>query len=55
MSTALPAPAPANALAAYDDRPFFARALDHGLKNGLIDSEKLDAMRTDCAKGVVHR
>lgn len=53
MSTALPVQAQAHALAAYDDRPFFARALDHGLKNGIIDSEKLDAMRTDGAKGVV--
>lgn len=41
------------ALASYDARPYFARALDHGLKNGLIDSEKLDAMRTEGAKGLV--
>jgi hypothetical protein len=41
------------ALATYDDRPFFARVLDHGLANGIIDSEKLDAMRTDGAKGIV--
>lgn len=52
MSQAAPAAAP-QALAAYDDRPYFARALDHGLKNGLIDSEKLEAMRTDGAKGIV--
>jgi hypothetical protein len=47
-----PAAAP-QAVAAYDDRPYFARVLDHGLKNGLIDSEKLDAMRTEGAKGIV--
>lgn len=47
------AAAPVQALATYDDRPFFLRALDHGLANGLIDSEKLDAMRTDGAKGIV--
>ncbi len=41
------------ALATYDDRPYFARALDYGLKNGIIDSEKLEAMRTDGAKGIV--
>lgn len=52
MSQARPATA-AQALAAYDDRPYFARALDHGLKNGLIDSDKLDAMRTEGAKGIV--
>lgn len=40
-------------LASYDARPYFARALDHGLKNGLIDSDKLDAMRTEGAKGIV--
>lgn len=40
-------------VASYDARPYFARALDHGLKNGLIDSEKLDAMRTEGAKGIV--
>ena len=40
-------------LAVHDNRPYFARALDHGLKNGIIDSEKLDAMRTEGAKGVV--
>ena len=43
----------AQSVAAYDARPFFALALDHGLKNGHIDSEKLDAMRTDGAKGIV--
>ena len=41
------------ALATYDDRPYFARALDFGLKNGIIDSERLEAMRTDGAKGIV--
>ena len=46
-------PAPTQALAAYDARPYFARALEHGLKNGLVDADKLDAMRTDGAKGVV--
>ena len=45
--------APSLSLATYDDRPFFARTLDHGLANGIIDSEKLDAMRTDGAKGIV--
>jgi hypothetical protein len=53
LSDALSAPAGPQALAAYDARPYFARALDHGLKNGLIDSEKLDAIRTEGAKGIV--
>ncbi len=45
--------APVQSLAAYDDRPYFARALDHGLENGIIDSERLAAMRADGAKGIV--
>ncbi len=52
MSRPVPSAAP-QAIAAYDDRPYFARALDYGLKNGQIDSEKLDAMRTEGAKGIV--
>lgn len=47
------AAAPAQALATYDARPYFARALDHGIKNGIIEPERLDAMRTDGAKGIV--
>ena len=39
------------ALAAYDARPYFARALDHGIKNGIIEPERLDPMRIDGAKG----
>ena len=53
MKDAVSIPGASQALATYDNRPYFARALDHGLKNGLIDSEKLDAMRADGAKGVV--
>lgn len=53
MSETSSASAPAQSVASYDARPYFARALDHGLKNGLIDSEKLDAMRTEGAKGIV--
>ena len=34
----------ASAVATYDSRPYFARALDFGLKNGIIDSEKLEAI-----------
>ncbi len=41
------------ALTTYDVRPYFARALDHGIKNGIIEPERLDAMRIDGAKGMV--
>ena len=40
-------------LATYDARPFFARSLDHGLRDGIIGSDRLDAMRADGAKGIV--
>ena len=40
-------------LAAYDARPYFARALEHGLANGIIEPPTMDAMRADGAKGVV--
>jgi len=53
LSHSGPKTATSQSLAAYDNRPYFARALDYGLKNGIIDSEKLDAMRTEGAKGVV--
>jgi hypothetical protein len=53
VTAVTPVAVPTHSLAAYDDRPYFARALDHGLANGIIDSEKLDAMRTDGAKGIV--
>jgi len=53
VSAVAPHSAPASSVATYDDRPYFALALDHGLKNGIIDSERLDAMRNDGAKGIV--
>ena len=53
LAQSTPASESSSAVAAYDNRPFFARALDFGLKNGIIDSEKLEAMRVDGAKGVV--
>ncbi len=47
------APGTTQALATYDARPYFARALDHGIKNGIIEPERLDPMRIDGAKGIV--
>ncbi|MDB5743423.1 MAG: hypothetical protein JWR68_1738 [Polaromonas sp.] len=37
----------------YDARPFFEKALQFGLRNGLIGHQKLDAIRTDAPKGMV--
>ena len=37
----------------YDARPFFEKVLQFGVQNGIIDSAKLDAIRTDAPKGMV--
>ncbi|WP_029525698.1 hypothetical protein [Polaromonas glacialis] len=37
----------------YDARPFFEKALQFGMQNGIIDSAKLDAIRLDAPKGMV--
>jgi hypothetical protein len=41
------------ALSLFDDRPFFEKALAHGVQHGLIGQDKLDAMRADAPKGMV--
>ena len=54
-----PAPVPAAAssdaagVSLYDARPFFEKALQHGLQQGLIDAAKLDAIALDAPKGMV--
>ena len=37
----------------YDARPFFEKALQHGIRHGLIDTAKLDAIANDAPKGMV--
>ena len=37
----------------YDARPFFEKALQHGLQHNIIDSQKLDAINNDAPKGMV--
>ena len=46
-------PVDASAVSLYDARPFFEKALRHGLQNGIIDAQKLDAIRVDAPKGMV--
>lgn len=53
MSEPATAAAAPQALASYDARPFFARALDFGLKNGHIESGNLETLRTEGGKGIV--
>ena len=40
-------------MALFDERPFFEKALAHGLQHGLIDADKLAAIRADGPKGMV--
>ena len=37
----------------YDARPFFEKALQYGVQNGVIDQQKLDAICADAPKGMV--
>jgi len=51
-------PAPDNAtdaqpVALLDDRPFFEKALQHGIRQGILSAEKLAAMAQDAPKGMV--
>jgi hypothetical protein len=40
-------------MALFDERPFFEKALAHGLQHGIIDADKLAAIRADGPKGMV--
>lgn len=40
-------------LTAFDGRPFFDKALHHGVAQGLISIERLNAIEADFAKGIV--
>lgn len=40
-------------IAGYENRPFFEKALRHGVQMGLIDAAKLDAIAADAPKGMV--
>jgi len=41
------------ALAAFDSRPFFDKALHHGVRQGIISPERLHTIQVDFAKGIV--
>lgn len=45
--------APAQALQLHDARPFFEKALAHGVQQGLISADRLAAMNADAPKGMV--
>ena len=37
----------------YDARPFFEKALQHGIQHNIIDNQKIDAIQADAPKGMV--
>lgn len=43
----------ATALTAFDNRPFFDKALHYGVRHGIITSERLQSIQTDFSKGIV--
>ena len=45
--------AAAQTVALFDARPFFEKALAYGLKHGIIDQARLDAIQTEAPKGMV--
>ena len=54
MTPAAPVPMTSpSAVSLYDARPFFEKALQYGVQNGLIGAEKIDAMRVEGPKGMV--
>lgn len=48
----LPEPA-AQSVALFDHRPFFEKALQHGVRHGIISTERLDSLRREAPKGIV--
>lgn len=44
---------PDQAVALFDERPFFERALQHGVRHGILVPEKLAAMCQEAPKGMV--
>ena len=40
-------------VAVYDARPFFEKALQHGVQTGILGQQNLDSMRADAPKGMV--
>ncbi|MBA3593695.1 MAG: hypothetical protein H0W47_07815 [Polaromonas sp.] len=42
-----------SAVSLYDARPFFEKALQHGIQHGVIGPEKIEAMRVEGPKGMV--
>ena len=46
-------PAATQAVALFDDRPFFEKALQHGVRHGILAPDRLAAMAQEAPKGMV--
>ncbi|MDA8453218.1 hypothetical protein M4R22_00435 [Acidovorax sp. GBBC 3334] len=44
---------PSSAISLHDARPFFEKALVHGIEHGIVPPEKVDAIEADAPKGMV--
>lgn len=53
MTTMNPSASASAPVSLYDARPFFEKALQFGVQNGILSREKLDAIRADAPKGMV--
>lgn len=53
MADTASVPAGASGIAVYDGRPFFERALRHGVAMRILDAERVAAIRRDAPKGLV--
>ena len=52
-TTAFDSPVGSNALQLHDARPFFEKALVHGVQHGILDADRLAVIHTDAPKGMV--
>ena len=44
---------PSNALAEFDDRPFFEKALRYGIQHNIVSTEKIQSISIEAPKGMV--
>ncbi len=53
VSDSSPAAGGATALSLHDGRPFFEKALVHGIRHGIVPAERVEAIAADAPKGMV--
>ncbi|AVS74141.1 hypothetical protein C8240_09030, partial [Paracidovorax cattleyae] len=53
VSDSSPAAGGATALSLHDGRPFFEKALVHGIRHGIVPTERVEAIAAEAPKGMV--